>query len=87
MRYEMVRRLSVPKRPMKSRRSHSMLSELFHYAPRPRGTYLHQDAVNDVRAVRRAPVAITNGGAIPDTGDIESFEPSETFVGRSTKTS
>jgi Lhr-like helicase len=49
-----------------------------------RGTYLHHDAVNQrIRGRRGARLsAITNGGAIPDTGDYRVIlEPSETFVG------
>jgi ATP-dependent Lhr-like helicase len=61
-----------------------MLSEGFTTRRGRRGTYLHHDAVNGrVRGRRGARLsAITNGGAIPDTGDYRVIlEPSETFVG------
>jgi ATP-dependent Lhr-like helicase len=61
-----------------------MLSEGFTTRRGRRGTYLHHDAVNQrLRGRRGARLsAITNGGAIPDTGDYRVIlEPSETFVG------
>jgi ATP-dependent Lhr-like helicase len=61
-----------------------MLSEGFTTRRGRRGTYLHHDAVNGrLRGRRGARLsAITNGGAIPDTGDYRVIlEPSETFVG------
>src|SRR5437016_6198915 len=61
-----------------------MLSEGFSTRRGRRGTYLHHDAVNHrIRGRRGARLsAITNGGAIPDTGDYRVIlEPSETFVG------
>src|SRR5438067_269169 len=61
-----------------------MLSEGFTTRRGRRGTYLHHDAVNRrIRGRRGARLsAITNGGAIPDTGDYRVIlEPSETFVG------
>jgi ATP-dependent Lhr-like helicase len=61
-----------------------MLSEGFTTRRGRRGTYLHHDAVNHrIRGRRGARLsAITNGGAIPDTGDYRVIlEPSETFVG------
>ena len=61
-----------------------MLSEGFTTRRGRRGTHLHHDAVNGrVRGRRGARLsAITNGGAIPDTGDYRVIlEPSETFVG------
>src|SRR6476659_6509436 len=61
-----------------------MLSEGFSTRRGRRGTFLHHDAVNHrIRGRRGARLsAITNGGAIPDTGDYRVIlEPSETFVG------
>jgi ATP-dependent Lhr-like helicase len=61
-----------------------MLSEGFTTRRGRRGTFLHHDAVNQrIRGRRGARLsAITNGGAIPDTGDYRVIlEPSETFVG------
>ena len=61
-----------------------MLSEGFTTRRGRRGTYLHHDAVNGrIRGRRGARLmSITNGGAIPDTGDYRVIlEPSETFVG------
>jgi len=61
-----------------------MLSEGFTTRRGRRGAYLHHDAVNHrLRARKGARLsAITNGGAIPDTGDYRVImEPSDTFVG------
>lgn len=61
-----------------------MLSEGFATRRGRRGAYLHHDAVNQRLRARRGArlAAITNGGAIPDTGDYRVIlEPSETFVG------
>jgi ATP-dependent Lhr-like helicase len=61
-----------------------MLSEGFATRRGRRGAYLHHDAVNRrLRARKGARLsAITNGGAIPDTGDYRVIlEPSETLVG------
>jgi ATP-dependent Lhr-like helicase len=61
-----------------------MLSEGFATRRGRRGAYLHHDAVNRrLRARKGARLsAITNGGAIPDTGDYRVvLEPSETLVG------
>src|SRR6266702_5233541 len=61
-----------------------MLSDGFTTRRGRRGTYLHHDAVNHrLRGRKGARLsAITNGGAIPDTGDYRVIlEPSETFVG------
>jgi len=61
-----------------------MLSEGFATRRGRRGAYLHHDAVNGrLRARKGARLsAITNGGAIPDTGDYRVvLEPSETLVG------
>src|SRR5437763_1089802 len=61
-----------------------MLSEGFTTRRGRRGTYLHHDAVNGrIRGRRGARLmSITNGGAIPDTGDYRVIlEPSETFIG------
>src|SRR5881396_494310 len=61
-----------------------MLSEGFTTRRGRRGTYLHHDAVNHRLRARKGArlVAITSGGAIPDTADYRVIlEPSETFVG------
>ncbi len=61
-----------------------MLSEGFATRRGRRGAYLHHDAVNRrLRARKGARLsAITNGGAIPDTGDYRVIlEPSGTLVG------
>jgi ATP-dependent Lhr-like helicase len=61
-----------------------MLSEGFTTRRGRRGAYLHHDAVNHRLRGRRGArlMSITNGGAIPDTGDYRVIlEPSETFVG------
>src|ERR1043165_352794 len=61
-----------------------MLSEGFSTRRGRRGTHLHHDAVNHrIRGRRGARLmSITNGGAIPDTGDYRVIlEPAETFVG------
>jgi ATP-dependent Lhr-like helicase len=61
-----------------------MLSEGFATRRGRRSAYLHHDAVNRrLRARKGARLsAITNGGAIPDTGDYRVIlEPSETLVG------
>ena len=61
-----------------------MLAEGFATKRGRRSAYLHHDAVNQrLRGRRGARLsAITNGGAIPDTGDYRVIlEPSETFVG------
>ncbi len=61
-----------------------MLSEGFTTRRGRRSAHLHHDAVNHrLRGRRGARLsAITNGGAIPDTGDYRVIlEPSETFVG------
>ncbi len=50
-----------------------------------RGAHLHRDRVNGMLRARRGArlVAITNGGAIPDTADYDVVEsPTETFVGK-----
>lgn len=63
----------------------AMLSE--GVAPRRgrRGAHLHRDRVNGMVRARRGArlVAITNGGAIPDTADYDVVEAlQETFIGR-----
>ncbi len=61
-----------------------MLSEGFTTRRGRRAAYLYHDAVNHrIRGRRGARLmSITNGGAIPDTGDYRVIlEPSETFVG------
>src|SRR5437660_2540367 len=61
-----------------------MLSEGFTTRRGRRGTYLHHDAVNGrIRGRRGARLmSITNGGAIPDTGDYRVIlEPAEILVG------
>src|SRR5439155_10164 len=84
--FEMVRR-PYPFRNLKREKFDEvvrMLSEGFTTRRGRRGTYLHHDAVNRrIRGRRGARLsAITNGGAIPDTGDYRVIlEPSETFVG------
>jgi ATP-dependent helicase Lhr and Lhr-like helicase len=84
--FEMVRR-AYPFRNLKREKFDEvvrMLSEGFTTRRGRRGTYLHHDAVNRrIRGRRGARLsAITNGGAIPDTGDYRVIlEPSETFVG------
>src|SRR5438067_5431115 len=84
--FEMVRR-AYPFRNLKREKFDEvirMLSEGFTTRRGRRGTYLHHDAVNHrIRGRRGARLsAITNGGAIPDTGDYRVIlEPSETFVG------
>ncbi|HYV25682.1 MAG TPA: DEAD/DEAH box helicase [Pyrinomonadaceae bacterium] len=84
--FEMVRR-AYPFRNLKREKFDEvirMLSEGFSTRRGRRGTYLHHDAVNQrIRGRRGARLsAITNGGAIPDTGDYRVIlEPSETFVG------
>jgi len=84
--FEMVRR-AYPFRNLKREKFDEvvrMLSEGFTTRRGRRGTYLHHDAVNQrIRGRRGARLsAITNGGAIPDTGDYRVIlEPSETFVG------
>lgn len=50
-----------------------------------RGAYLHRDLVHRrIRARRGARlIAVTNGGAIPDTADYDVIElPAETFIGK-----
>ena len=84
--FEMVRR-AYPFRNLKREKFDEvlrMLSEGFTTRRGRRGTFLHHDAVNHrIRGRRGARLsAITNGGAIPDTGDYRVIlEPSETFVG------
>jgi ATP-dependent Lhr-like helicase len=84
--FEMVKR-AYPFRNLKREKFDEivrMLSEGFTTRRGRRGTYLHHDAVNHrIRGRRGARLsAITNGGAIPDTGDYRVIlEPSETFVG------
>jgi len=84
--FEMVRR-AYPFRELKREKFDEvvrMLSDGFTTRRGRRGTYLHHDAVNQrIRGRRGARLsAITNGGAIPDTGDYRVIlEPSETFVG------
>jgi ATP-dependent Lhr-like helicase len=84
--FEMVRR-AYPFRNLKREKFDEvvrMLSEGFTTRRGRRGTYLHHDAVNHrIRGRRGARLsAITNGGAIPDTGDYRVIlEPSETLVG------
>jgi ATP-dependent Lhr-like helicase len=84
--FEMVRR-AYPYRNLKREKFDEvvrMLSEGFTTRRGRRGTFLHHDAVNHrIRGRRGARLsAITNGGAIPDTGDYRVIlEPSETFVG------
>ena len=61
-----------------------MLAEGFSTKRGRRAALLHHDAVNHrIRARRGAGlVALTSGGAIPDTGDYRVvLEPSETFIG------
>jgi ATP-dependent Lhr-like helicase len=61
-----------------------MLAQGFATARGRRGAYLHVDAVNGrVRGRRGARLAaITNGGAIPDSGDYDVvLEPTDTFLG------
>jgi ATP-dependent Lhr-like helicase len=84
--FEMARR-AYPFRNLKREKFDEvvrMLSEGFTTRRGRRGTFLHHDAVNHrIRGRRGARLsAITNGGAIPDTGDYRVIlEPSETFVG------
>ncbi len=84
--YEMVTR-AYPFRNLKREKFDlviRMLSEGFTTRRGRRGTYLHHDAVNKrIRGRRGARLtSITNGGAIPDTGDYRVIlEPSDTFVG------
>jgi ATP-dependent Lhr-like helicase len=84
--FEMVRR-AYPFRNLRREKFDEvirMLSEGFSTRRGRRGTYLHHDAVNHrLRGRKGARLsAITNGGAIPDTGDYRVIlEPSETFVG------
>jgi ATP-dependent Lhr-like helicase len=84
--FEMVRR-AYPFRNLKREKFDEvvrMLSDGFTTRRGRRGTYLHHDAVNHrIRGRRGARLsAITNGGAIPDTGDYRVIlEPSETLVG------
>jgi ATP-dependent Lhr-like helicase len=84
--FEMARR-AYPFRNLKREKFDEvvrMLSEGFTTRRGRRGTYLHHDAVNQrIRGRRGARLsAITNGGAIPDTGDYRVIlEPAETFVG------
>jgi len=84
--FAMVRR-AYPYRNLKREKFDEvirMLSEGFTTRRGRRGTYLHHDAVNGrIRGRRGARLmSITNGGAIPDTGDYRVIlEPSETFVG------
>jgi ATP-dependent Lhr-like helicase len=84
--FEMARR-AYPFRNLKREKFDEvlrMLSEGFTTRRGRRGTFLHHDAVNRrIRGRRGARLsAITNGGAIPDTGDYRVIlEPSETFVG------
>src|SRR5437588_3009591 len=84
--FEMVRR-AYPFRSLKREKFDEvirMLSDGFTTRRGRRGTYLHHDAVNHrLRGRKGARLsAITNGGAIPDTGDYRVIlEPSETFVG------
>src|SRR5437879_9973416 len=84
--FEMVRR-AYPFRNLKREKFDEvvrMLSEGFTTRRGRRGTYLHHDAVNGrIRGRRGARLmSITNGGAIPDTGDYRVIlELSETFVG------
>jgi ATP-dependent Lhr-like helicase len=61
-----------------------MLSEGFATRRGRRSAYLHHDAVNNRLRARKGArlMAITNGGAIPDTSDYRVIlEPSETVVG------
>jgi ATP-dependent Lhr-like helicase len=61
-----------------------MLAEGFSTKRGRRGALLHHDAVNQRLRGRRGArlVALTSGGAIPDTGDYRVvLEPSETFIG------
>ena len=84
--FEMVRR-AYPFRNLKREKFDEvirMLSEGFTTRRGRRGTYLHHDAVNHrLRGRKGARLsAITNGGAIPDTGDYRVIlEPSEILVG------
>jgi len=84
--FAMVRR-AYPYRNLKREKFDEvirMLSEGFTTRRGRRGTYLHHDAVNGrIRGRRGARLmSITNGGAIPDTGDYRVIlEPAETFVG------
>ena len=84
--FEMVRH-AYPFRNLKREKFDEvirMLSEGFTTRRGRRGTYLHHDAVNRrIRGRRGARLmSITNGGAIPDTGDYRVIlEPSETLVG------
>ena len=84
--FEMVRR-AYPFRNLKREKFDEvvrMLSDGFTTRRGRRGTFLHHDAVNQrLRGRRGARLsAITNGGAIPDTGDYRVIlEPSETLVG------
>ena len=62
----------------------AMLSEGFTTRKGRRGAYLHHDIINGVVKPRKAArlVALTNGGAIPDTFDYEvRMEPTNIFVG------
>src|SRR5438067_1543342 len=84
--FEMVRR-AYPFRNLKREKFDEiirMLSEGFTTRRGRRGTYLHHDAVNGrIRGRRGARLmSITNGGAIPDTGDYRVIlEPAEILVG------
>ncbi|HEV8589874.1 MAG TPA: DEAD/DEAH box helicase [Pyrinomonadaceae bacterium] len=84
--FEMVRR-AYPFRNLKREKFDEiirMLSEGFTTRRGRRAAYLYHDAVNHrIRGRRGARLmSITNGGAIPDTGDYRVIlEPSETFVG------
>src|SRR5947207_5118979 len=84
--FEMVRR-AYPFRNLKREKFDEvirMLSEGFNTRRGRRGTYLHHDAVNHSNRGRRGArlTSITNGGAIPDTGDYRVIlETSETLVG------
>src|ERR1051326_4177539 len=84
--FEMVRR-AYPFRNLKREKFDEvvrMLSEGFTTRRGRRRAYLYHDAVNHRLRGRRGArlMSITNGGAIPDTGDYRVIlEPSETFVG------
>lgn len=62
-----------------------MLSEGVETRRSRRSAYIHRDRINGVLRARRGArlVAITNGGAIPDTADYDVVEfPGETVVGK-----
>jgi ATP-dependent Lhr-like helicase len=62
-----------------------MLSEGVETRRSRRRAYIHRDRINGILRARRGSrlIAITNGGAIPDTADYDVVEfPSETVVGK-----